>query len=404
MIRPRNRAESDTSTMFRQQIAPKCTIYTMVLVSLFFTTAVSFQCNFPIGSKSRRVHTSRDRVRRNLSFSWHDDRRLPTVEFIDPATNCQVILLGCFHGTVSSSKDVEDLVTSESSVVALELCTSRFSDLKRELLKTEDEQLRSQEKPWLGAYWEMVAKTAGQRGLPTGIAAAILGGFSGIQTALSGFTPGLEFITALKRSESYGCDIVLADQDVDETLRRVGSLPQISLNNFLSNDRFRRWSLHHDTLVRAVVGKYDDDEVPQVQLPMVLLRNPDAIKDLIRLTIPPTLFFWSVLYGIAAIAGIDLSSSASQAYSDTATLAEKIPHWLASGGIIGLGYLGLALPAVGVILTERDEILTAGIKAACKRAGQGGQVVAVLGLLHVNGVAKRMLSQSVQNTDPKECA
>ena len=65
-------------------------------------------------------------------------------------------------------------------------------------------------------------------------------------------------------------------------------------------------------------------------------------------------------------------------------------------GIRGCGLL----PAARVILAERDDILTNGIQAACRLAAakhekdgkRRGRVVAVLGLLHVNGVAKRMLS------------
>ena len=329
--------------------------------------------------------------------------KLPTVEFVDPETKCRVVLLGCFHGTESSSKDVENAITPDTSVIALELCMSRFVDLKRELLLNELQgEPAKKMKPWVFAYWDMVCKTINQRGLSTGLAAAILGGFSGIQTALSGFTPGLEFITALQRSENYECDIILADQDVDETLRRVGSLPIIALETALSSDRMKIWNLYQETLVRAVAGTHDEKHIPQIQLPMVLLRNPAAIKDLVRLTIPPTLFFWSMIYFVAALAGVDVSHTTMDSYMETATFAEKVPHWLASGGILSLGYLGLTLPAVGVVLTERDEILTAGIQAACQRAGEGGRVVAVLGLLHVNGVAKRMLSKSMLLADDVE--
>ncbi len=325
----------------------------------------------------------------------------PSVEFIDPETKCQVVLLGCFHGTESSSKDVERAMTSDTDAVVLELCPSRFSDLQRELLKIEQGETR-QEQPWLLAYYQMIKKTISNRGLPTGLAAAVLGGFSGIQTALSGFTPGLEFTTALKQAQEYKCDIILADQDVDETLRRVGNLPQVALETAWSNDRLDRWRLHQDTLVRAVVGQKDENgnsasPLPQVTLPLALIRTPAAIQDLVRLTVPPSIFFWTFMYGIAAIAGIDVSANASAAYYETATMAEKIAHYLASAGILSLGYLGLALSAVSVILTERDEILTTGIKAACRRAGEGGRVVAVLGLLHVNGVAKRMLTVSSEH-------
>jgi pheromone shutdown protein TraB len=70
---------------------------------------------------------------------------------------------------------------------------------------------------------------------------------------------------------------------------------------------------------------------------------------------------------------------------------------------LSFGYFGLVLPAVRIILTERDEILTEGIKASCRRAGKGGRVVAVLGLLHVNGVAQRMLTAAAtESQETKE--
>jgi len=100
----------------------------------------------------------------------------------------------------------------------------------------------------------MVTKTMQSRGWLTGVDAAVLGGVSRIQTALSGFDPGLEFITAIEyvmeqnrtgsggvrpdtsnntRSGKRSCDLVLADQSVDETLRRVGSLPSESWKMWL---------------------------------------------------------------------------------------------------------------------------------------------------------------------------
>jgi predicted RNA methylase len=60
--------------------------------------------------------------------------------------------------------------------------------------------------------------------------------------------------------------------------------------------------------------------------------------------------------------------------------------------VLALGYVALALPATRVILCERDDQLTEGIRAACRASPNGGRVVAVLGLLHVNGVASRLLT------------
>ena len=80
-------------------------------------------------------------------------------------------------------------------------------------------------------------------------------------------------------------------------------------------------------------------------------------------------------------------------------LLDMIPHWCASLLILSFFYLGIALPAVKVIVTERDDILTQGIQEACQKAGEGGKVVAVLGMLHINGVAKRMLSEDNNNNN-----
>ena len=54
-------------------------------------------------------------------------------------------------------------------------------------------------------------------------------------------------------------------------------------------------------------------------------------------------------------------------------------------------YVGIALPASRVVLSERDDILADGIWAACRNAVPDGRVVAVLGLLRVNGIAHRLL-------------
>jgi hypothetical protein len=96
---------------------------------------------------------------------------LPTVEFTDPKTHCKVILLGCFHGTESSSQDVKEVVNEETDLVVLELCATRFADLRQAQPPPE------KQRPWMLDYLDMISKTAEKRGLPTGLAFAILGGF-----------------------------------------------------------------------------------------------------------------------------------------------------------------------------------------------------------------------------------
>ena len=378
-----------------QRKRPQCTIRRrkrLVTTLVFFLTCLRSCRTFANGRPSRQ------RVSLRVSNS------ASSVEFVDSETGCQVVLLGCFHGTVSSAKEVEELLLREpTDVVALELCASRFEDLRRDLARR---QRSNSNKSWLLRYLDMVLKTSQKRGMATGMAAAILGGVSGLQTALSGFTPGLEFTTALRIATKCenDCDIILADQAVDETLKRLGNLPLVAID-IITRNRARK---HHEILITAIWGD-KKAAFPQVQLPKVLTRNQEAIKDLIRLATPPVLLFQVIFatmnqaMGTLQTDALDAFSHANQANSNMgfniANLAsEALPHWIASVLIVSLAYFGIALPAVQVILDERDEQLANGIRAACRLAAsksraKRGRVVAVLGLLHVNGVAKRFLSE-----------
>ncbi|KAG7369312.1 TraB family protein [Nitzschia inconspicua] len=363
------------------------------------------------------------------------------IEFIDPKTKAEVVLVGVFHGTKSSAQDVRTVMTaSPTDVLVLELCASRFVDLQRQKENRSDESKEPKKnnnknsKSWAERYTKMIVQTIQQRGLATGLAAALLSGFSGLQSSMSGFTPGLEFTTALELCSDNNdkspslidttTAIVLADQDVDETLRKLGDLPGSASEVFLwerleDGQRQRRclssiWNeclLHATTVQQAIFGdSRNSPGIPQVHLPSALLRNKSAVSDLVRLALPSMMLmtFFSQTMAFAAMSATDNMEYGSNSmivagqwldWPLTVTsnmdmsFQELIGHSIASAAIIGSGTLA-SIPVVKTILTERDEILATGIQEACQRAGKGGRVVAVLGLLHVNGVAKRMLQQT----------
>lgn len=361
------------------------------------------------------------------------------VTLVDPTTNCQVVLLGCFHGTTSSAQDVATVVTPETDVIVLELCTSRFVDLRRQRYQQQRQQGERNESrvlasdrsmsnnsspPWSVRYLQMVTTTIRNQGLATGLAAGLLSGVSGLQSAMSGFEPGLEFTTALVIGEQYGCDLVLADQNVDETLRKLGTLPITAwdmvrgdvddeTNGRPSRSFPQECLLHLNTLGRAILGntvtftvitrKGDNvdpaDRIPQIQVLPVLLRNQAAVQDLVRLLVPATLLvvFFSQFLALVLgetdwVAATTMNGAPHVDGMDDLSISSWIVHMAASSLILASGLLAMT-PVVKVILTERDAILTKGIRVACQRAGNGGRVVAVLGLLHVNGVAQRLLTE-----------
>jgi hypothetical protein len=328
------------------------------------------------------------------------------VELVEPETNCKVILLGCLHGSHSSACDVQSLIDENVDAVVLELCASRFHDLKRQPSTTTPKT-----KPTFSRYVDMVIKTSEKKGWTTGVAAAVLGGASGLQTALSGFEPGLEFTTALEQASLHKSNVVLADQTVDETLRKIGTLPSISLKMLTTSFPWKESQALKDAIVGDALY-----EPYQVNMGKVLTRNDAVRQDLIKLTLPPLLLaqfvatflqtvlnhyfvdpieidaqqvdYWSIM--------TDMSSSMTTPMELWNSMGINVVVDICSNVLVlGLGYVALALPATRIILCERDDQLADGIRAACRASSSpnaGGRVVAVLGLLHVNGVAKRLLT------------
>ncbi|GKY96558.1 hypothetical protein MPSEU_000615400 [Mayamaea pseudoterrestris] len=191
-------------------------------------------------SSTTRPERNNEETSRRLQYNSLDKA---AVTIIEPQTNVQVILLGCFHGSQSSARDVQALLvpprsdekhTLPTKAVVLELCASRFLSLRKGMEQEEDamksdddfdEAMQQQEEqPWMTRYVRMVSKVSKSQGVSTGIASALLGLASGWQTAMAGLEPGLEFKTALLHNPE-GSDVILADQSVDETLYKLGNLP-----------------------------------------------------------------------------------------------------------------------------------------------------------------------------------
>jgi len=181
------------------------------------------------------------------------------------------------------------------------------------------------------------------------------------------------------------------------------------------------------------VNGYDDvaaqNKLYQVNMGKVLLRDSSAMKDLIQLTMTPLLAL-SVLFFIMNLTragdigmlehlryGLSIGLTFPESSSFTASIIQDILWELGSSiMVLVLGYIFLAIPVGKVIIHERDDQLARGVAAACQEIAlnrsynhkdgenlsesdkdeqtPNGRVVAVLGLLHVNGVTKRLLEEN----------
>ncbi|GAX12437.1 hypothetical protein FisN_2Hh269 [Fistulifera solaris] len=262
----------------------------------------------------------------------------------------------------------------------------------------------------------MVTQTVKKRGLSTAAAAAVLGGVGGLQSALSGLEPGLEFTTAL-RLASDNSDIVLADQDVDDILNRLGNLPKTSVSLWKNLIDVKNWdqSLFATQSVSLTTALLGDANMNQyVTLPRFLTRNEAAVRDLVRLFLPPLIMLESINVALGYFLERLLSEppeiervaivndlSPVDIFSSFLEPALLFPV-IANVAFLFAVYLSVALPATQIILSDRDDQLAAGVRSACQIAmtrAQGerpGRVVAVLGFLHVNGVARRLNAPTVK--------
>mmetsp|Transcript_2969 Transcript_2969/g.4367 ORF Transcript_2969/g.4367 Transcript_2969/m.4367 type:complete len:359 (+) Transcript_2969:101-1177(+) len=352
----------------------------LIVLTLFVTTAHAFSA---ISSKSH-------------------------VEIFDPKTNVKVVLVGCLHGSLSSSNDVRYLMESEpTDAVVLELCDARFGDLTRTTVEKYSRTVFAED---VADFFSLVQDTSVRKGPFTAAITFFLGAMSLLQTNLSGFRTGLEFVVAMDIAEQMSCDVILADQDIDETMERISNVPSVSLE-ILKNNKIGDETRH---LKCAVFGDSSLPNDAQVNMPRVMMRSKQAIVDLARLTLPPTLLVTLLTFTIAVAFHLPLFveqeslellvTGFSQMNADERFQAMVKVLFSSLGDIIPLaiGYSLFALPAFKVIVSERDVCLAEGIKKACQKVSNRkkgpSRVVAVLGLLHVNGVAKKLSDHSAVTT------
>lgn len=301
-----------------------------------------------------------------------------SIRLTEPKTGCEVVLIGCFHGSQTSAADVREALelaprepplTTEQpasdNAVVLELCASRCADLIK--MKSATSTAKT---PWVIRYTKNIQKTAKEQGLSSAAATALLTGVSGLQS--SKLEPGLEFKTALDIAKENGMDVILADQSVDITVEKLGKLPQTTLEVLVGNE----WLLHAKSLARAVIGL----KPHHLTLPLFLLRSKESIREAFTFFLQPLFILLTLQLTLSAFQIPEVGAA-------TETLSNGNFNEIMNVILIGGLYMAVALPATKIVLSERDDCLTKGIRtAACDRK----RVVAVLGLLHVNGVSDRL--------------
>ena len=314
-------------------------------------------------------------------------RSLPkcSVSFVEPETGCEVTLVGCFHGSPSSAQDVQETLTQyPPKVLVLELCPDRFLSIQEQLRKEDVATIPTKAPRRTETNTDWAVRSVG----------GILRLVNRVQsTVFSGLTPGLEFVTAIQSCP--GTDIVLADQPVKETLRKLSRVPQFGLRSLRHGSPLR----DSKGLGTALFGSKDHVSVNVFDFGM---RHRSAQKELAQWVLVPMSALVLPILGLATISNDVLALSLEFPGNAEWNPSNFFPFVAVNVLMILLCYMGLVLPATRVVLHERDAILANGVLAACKVAkDESGdtdppsRVTAILGLLHVNGVTRRLLNGEV---------
>ena len=303
-----------------------------------------------------------------------------SIRLTEPKTGREVVLVGCFHGSQSSASDVreallapiekpqlEEQKENDDHAVVLELCASRCADL----IKAGSTTSCTTKPPWIIRYTRHIQRTAKEQGLSSAAATALLTGISGLQS--SRLEPGLEFKTALDIAKQQRIDVILADQSVEVTVEKLGKLPQAAVEVLMGNE----WLFQTKSLARATIGL----KPHHLTLSRFLFRSKESIGESLSFFFQP-LVLLLVFQLILSSMEVSVETVSSGSWSQI----------MNSGLVVGL-YMAVVLPATKIVLSERDDFLTKGIQTACRGRQR---VVAVLGLLHVNGVADRLQHAGLQ--------
>lgn len=326
----------------------------------------------------------------------------------DKQTGCDVYVLGCLHGSPTSGKDVQRLINDVApAAVVLELCDARYNSLRKDVLKpdaletqTASERISKVASSW----WCGLKRTYEKRGLGQAALTGVLSGTYAMQKMLD-FDPGLEFKTAMRMSSTHNFDLVMGDRDINETLDRMASKKKKSrsgavdlLNNgdfaeVLARSKRAGQSLAEDasSIGIAVWGdKGENMEWPaQINMFTSVFGRREVLADLAGLLGPVSLVMCALSAAAEQILGRTFEmASAAGGTADAVAMDAFMSTFVNTANVaILVATSALLLRFSRLVIIERDVYLARALSETCQ-LHPGKPIIAVVGLLHTNGISK----------------
>jgi len=328
-----------------------------------------------------------------------DDRfvDLPStvVHLHDSKSGCDILVIGCVHGSFQSAADVEKVFeltqhASHTSVV-LELCDQRLKTLRAPVV-SDSKKNRNHKLP-LNKHIRNFG------GIGPGILAFILSSFYRIHTAI-GLEPGIEFRAAVEYAKSRPNSVLICgDATAVQTIRRLySSMSPATIFSGLPEAISR--------LFPYFFGSRQNSKHERVNF-FQILSEKKRVQEMSVLLLP--VFLFSVLFiqigsGIFEILTSSMiNTTHAQASPDTLYPSEDYIFLMNISENIGVAFIVL-LSCIWVIrffdeiVIHRDLILYESIQNEIQSITRSRNqanitiespvVIAVVGLLHVNGIVQ----------------
>lgn len=305
-------------------------------------------------------------------------RPLPnTVRRVILSGNRTTLLVGCLHGSNSAVQDVTNtILTHRPRAVVLELCLLRYKRLQYDQ-RIVDGVVESETSSRLSEWGSIVQATFKSGGPVQGSIAGLLALSQALQP--SSFKKGAEFSAAIRSVRALtetSCDLILGDTNADETIRRAACrTPRL--------DDIGRLV---PTMAQALGVSSRQGPALEV-LKVVLTPGSRVADDVTQLLV--RLFF--LMLGLAvplSMVGflgnyIAAGNSSPMQAIPTGVMAFRYVFDLL---LVVLGSVFIS-QLVETIIVERNAMLATAVLRTADLVPEGSNIVVVLGLLHVNGVA-----------------
>jgi len=353
----------------------------------------SFNFNSP---QNQRFSSRRFPVKCVVNTPNLEDFNLPrSVAVIsNEKSSGKIFLIGCLHGAPSSREDVENVIkNTDPGSVVLELCDSRYKSLSKEMKQEDDDEVPTEISYFIDRWTKGVVVTFQKKGL---IEAAIGGFLSSAYLAqkLSKFDPGSEFKQVVRMKNQNGYEVINGDQDVYKTLGSFGGGLKLDSIRNITLDSVRE---DLSMMGQALFGTQGQSWPESLNVFQVMFLQPRLVKDLVVLLAPITFIVYAVTDGTGFLIeealkmqGDEVVASAASSWFEAVTEAANY---------VTLVFVVIfTLKFFRLIIGERNEYLANSIFEVYEK-NPDKNVVAVLGLLHCNGIAELLREKLV---DTKE--